>query len=418
MFAALAEGVSEITGLLEGEDVLNTAKACAALGADIRRNDGQQGLWRVHGVGQGGLKQPGQSLDFGNSGTGSRLMMGMVAGHPISAVFDGDVSLRSRPMERVLKPLRQMGARTETGEGGRMPVTLHGGALKAIRYAPPEASAQVKSAVLLAGLMAEGVTEVAEARMTRDHTERMLRNFGVAIETKPVGQAGAEVRLAGGQSLQSQRFATPGDPSSAAFLLAAAALSPRADVTVQGVLANPTRDGFVRALLAMGADLAILGDQSHQGAADRETSVDLSVRSSGLKCLTLPQDWVPAMIDELPIFAVCAAFADGETRVSGAEELRVKESDRIKATVDLLRVNGVAVEETHDGFVIQGCGAEGVPGGGHVETRHDHRIAMAALVMGTASRRPVSVDSIAMIATSYPEFIGHMRGLGAEINEG
>jgi 3-phosphoshikimate 1-carboxyvinyltransferase len=413
MLAAIAQGTTGITGLLEGEDVLNTGKAVAALGARVERLG--RGEWRVEGVGAAGFRSPAGDLDFGNSGTGARLMMGLVGGHAVKARFIGDASLSSRPMERVLKPLRLMGVAAETAEGGRLPVVLTGGGLKAIRYAPPEASAQVKSAVLLAGLRAEGVTVVEEREATRDHTERMLGAFGVTVDVAPRDGAGPVVSIRGGQALTAVAQASvAGDPSSAAFALAAALIAGEGEVTVAGMLDNRTRTGFLDAVREMGGDVRAEAD----GFATGEATVRVIARASRLKGIALDPELVPSMIDELPVFAALAAFADGRTTVTGAAELRVKESDRIKAICAMLSVNGVAVDELPDGFVVHGMGARGAPGGGMVETRHDHRIAMSGLVMGVASREPVAVDDVAMIATSYPEFFDHMAALGAAVERG
>ena len=412
IFGGLAEGESRFTGLLEGDDVLRTGAAMQALGAVVTRTG--PGAWEVTGVGAKGLSSPKDVLDFGNSGTGSRLMMGVMAGYDLTASLTGDASLCSRPMNRVLNPLRQMGLKDTAGPDGRLPFTLTGSkALKAIRYAPPQASAQVKSAVLLAGLNAEGETVVVEAKATRDHTERMLQGFGATLSFKAEPGGGHEIALKGGQALRGLEAEIPGDPSSAAFLIAAGLLSPRGDVTVEGVMSNPTRSGFYDVADLMGAGLGA----DERGEAAGERLIDLHAGYAGLKGIAVPERLVASMIDEFPILAVLAAFATGETRVTGAEELRVKESDRIGAVVAMLRVNGVEVEETEDGFTVQGCGGP-PPGGGLVETRHDHRIAMSALVMGTAAQKPVSVDDIAMIDTSYPEFMEHMQALGADIREG
>ncbi|MHA7898527.1 MAG: 3-phosphoshikimate 1-carboxyvinyltransferase [Henriciella sp.] len=411
ILSGLATGTSEISGLLEGEDVLNTGRVMAALGATVERVG--QGAWRVEGVGKRGLQSPSTDLDFGNSGTGSRLMMGVVAGYPISARFIGDASLSGRPMGRVLDPLSEMGVTYEASEGQRLPLTLHGRSdLTAISYTPPHASAQVKSCILLAGLNAEGVTEVHESRITRDHSERMLRGFGAKVKSARQG-AGNHVSIEGGQSLTAQETIVPGDPSSAAFLAAAAMISPRGGVVVESMMSNETRDGFFRAAALMGAHVGA----EDIGTAAGERLIDMSFESADLRGAEIPVDLVPSMIDEFPILAVLAAFASGKTVVKGAAELRVKESDRIKAVVAMLRGNGVAVEETEDGFIVEGC-AGNVPGGGLVETHHDHRIAMSALIMGTAAQNPVSIDDAAMIATSYPDFMAHMAELGADIQEG
>lgn len=413
MFAGAASGASRITGLLEGEDVLNTAKALAALGAGIERKN--PGEWRIEGVGEAGFRSPKTDLDFGNSGTGVRLMMGLMAGHALLARCIGDASLSARPMERVLKPLREMGMRADTAPGGRLPVVIHGGRLKAIRYAPPEASAQVKSATLLAGLRAEGVTVVEEKEATRDHTERMLRAFGVSVDVVPRAGAGPIVSLKGGQPLiGGLAAAVAGDPSSAAFALAAGLIAREGETTVTGILDNRTRTGLINAIEQMGGAIV----RSADGEATGEATERITVRPSALKGLSLDPALVPSMIDELPIFAVLAAFATGDTTVTGAAELRVKESDRIRAICAMLAANGVGVEELPDGFIVHGRGASGVPGGGVVETHHDHRIAMSGLVMGTRAKAAVAVDDVAMIATSYPDFFAHMAGLQADIAQG
>jgi 3-phosphoshikimate 1-carboxyvinyltransferase len=412
IFGGLASGTSRFTGLLEGDDVIRTGRAMAALGAEVA-NTGP-GAWEVRGVGPRGLSSPADVLDFGNSGTGSRLMMGVMAGFDLTADLCGDASLSSRPMNRVLNPLRQMGMRDTAGKEGRLPFTLTGSsALEAIYYAPPQASAQVKSAILLAGLNAVGTTTVLEAKATRDHTERMLQGFGATLGFRTNPGGASEISIEGKQKLVAVDAAIPGDPSSAAFLIAAGILSPQGDVMVEGVMSNPTRSGFYDAANLMGAHLGA----EERGEAAGERLIDLHAGYADLKGIAVPTRLVASMIDEFPILAVLAAFATGETRVTGADELRVKESDRIKAIVAMLRVNGVEVEETEDGFIVQGCGGP-VPGGGLVETRHDHRIAMSALVMGTAAQKPVSVDDVSMIDTSYPEFLGHMAALGADVSEG
>lgn len=408
ILSGLATGNSEISGLLEGEDVLNTGRVMAALGADVERVG--DGAWQVKGVGEAGLQSPSVDLDFGNSGTGSRLMMGVVAGYPITARFIGDESLSGRPMGRVLDPLSEMGISYDAADGKRLPLVLTGKRdLNAITYTPPHASAQVKSCILLAGLNAQGVTEVREPRITRDHSERMLRGFGAEVLSTNDGDANL-VSIQGGQSLEAQETIVPGDPSSAAFLAAAAMISPRGGVVVEGLMSNETRDGFYRAAALMGAHVGA----EDTGTAAGERLIDMSFESADLKGTEIPTELVPSMIDEFPILAVLAAFATGTTVVKGAAELRVKESDRISAVVNMLRVNGVEVEETDDGFIVEGC-TGAVPGGGLVETHHDHRIAMSALIMGTASQEPVRIDDAAMIATSYPDFMDHMRTLGADI---
>lgn len=412
IMGGMAEGRTRVTGMLEGEDVLRTGDAVRALGAEVTRTGA--GSWEIEGVGDRGFHSPPAPLDFGNSGTGSRLMMGVMAGYNLAAEIIGDASLSVRPMNRVLDPLREMGARDTAGADGTLPFRLTGSSnLNAISYTPPHASAQVKSAILLAGLNAKGVTEVIEGKATRDHTERMLRGFGARVDVERPEGGGRVVSVKGGQRLTGIDMRVPGDPSSAAFLIAAGLIAKSGETLVQGVMSNETRVGFFDAAAEMGA---VLGADGVDEAAG-ERMIDMTAAPSALKGIAVPPALVPSMIDEFPILAVLAAYADGETLVSGAEELRVKESDRITATIDLLRVNGVQVEERADGFVVQGCGGP-PPGGGLVETRHDHRIAMSALVMGIGAQNPVSVDDISMIATSYPDFLTHMAKLGADIREG
>ncbi|MEM6901519.1 MAG: 3-phosphoshikimate 1-carboxyvinyltransferase [Pseudomonadota bacterium] len=411
IFGGLAEGTTKITGLLEGDDVLRTGDAMAALGADVRQD--ASGEWTVTGVGSKGLTSPEGDLDFGNSGTGSRLMLGVMAGYDLEARIIGDTSLSARPMGRVMDPLSKMGAMFDAADGDRLPLTLKGSSkLAAMEYTPPHASAQIKSAVLLAGLNAVGTTILREPRMTRDHTERMLQGFGATLQIRLDG-GNRVVSIEGGQTLSGGNdLRVPGDPSSAAFLVAAGVISPGGDVTIEDVMSNETRDGFFRMAQRMGG---VLGAES-TGDAAGERLINLAASRSELKGITVPESVVPSMIDEFPILAVVAAFAEGETRVTGASELRVKETDRIAAVVDMLRVNGVDVEDDEDGFVVQGCGGP-PPGGGTVETRHDHRIAMSALVMGTSAQNPVTVDDASMIATSYPDFVEHLNGLGADIRD-
>ena len=411
ILSGLAAGTSEISGLLEGEDVLNTGRVMAALGATVERTG--EGAWRVEGVGENGLRTPNVDLDFGNSGTGSRLMLGVVAGYPVSARFIGDASLSGRPMGRVLDPLAKMGVGFEARAGKTLPLTLTGRAnLTAITYQPPHASAQIKSCILLAGLNAQGETTVRESRITRDHSERMLRGFGAEVISRREDAANI-VSIVGGQKLYARETVVPGDPSSGAFLAAAAMISPRGGVVVENLMSNETRDGFYRAAALMGAHVGA----EDVGDAAGERLIDMSFESADLKGTDIPVDLVPSMIDEFPILAVLAAHATGTTVVKGAAELRVKESDRIKAVVNMLRVNGVTVEETEDGFIVQGCDGA-VPGGGVVETHHDHRIAMSALVMGTAALKPISIDDASMIDTSYPDFMTHMTTLGADLRKG
>jgi 3-phosphoshikimate 1-carboxyvinyltransferase len=408
ILGAMAVGETRIAGLLEAEDVLNTAKAVSALGADVLR-DGD-GMWRVWGRGVGGWSEPGDVLDFGNSGTGSRLMMGAVATTAISVVFTGDASLRRRPMKRVLEPLTLFGAEYEAREGGLMPLTLKGARQPiCIEHQVAVASAQVKSALLLAALNAPGTSRIAQRALTRDHTERMLEAFGAKIAVEVLADGGEAVHVTGEVELKPTAIDVPRDPSSAAFPLVAALIVPGSDVSIPGVLLNPRRTGLIETLKEMGADIRVFNARESGG----EKIGDLIVRASSLQGIEVPAERAPSTIDEYPILAVAAAFAEGRTTMRGLEELRVKESDRLAAIVGGLRANGVNVEETEDGMIIEGRGADGVAGGGTVETHMDHRIAMAFLVMGFAARDPVTVDDVAMIATSFPEFEGLMRDLGA-----
>ncbi|MFC7053371.1 3-phosphoshikimate 1-carboxyvinyltransferase [Hansschlegelia quercus] len=410
IFGLLSVGETLIGGLLEGEDVLATARACRALGADVERLG--EGRWRVRGVGVGGLRTPSEPLDFGNAGTGSRLMMGVVAGAPIQATFDGDASLRSRPMRRILDPLEKMGATVVScAEGGRLPLTLKGADRPLpIEYESPVPSAQVKSAVLLAGLGAPGVTTVIEREATRDHTERMLRGFGAEVSVERHGEHGRIIRLAGQPELKATAISVPADPSSAAFPLVAALIVEGSEITLEGVMTNPLRTGLLITLTEMGADVTLANIREDGG----EEVCDLVVRGSRLKGVDVPAERAPTMIDEYPILAVAAAFAEGETRMRGLSELRVKESDRLAAVHAGLAANGVESRIEGDDLIVAGKGR--VAGGGEpVETHLDHRIAMSFLIMGLAAEREVTVDDGAMIATSFPTFAPLMRGLGAEI---
>lgn len=407
IFGALAVGETRIEGLLEGEDVLATAEAMRRLGAGVVRH--ADGTWSVHGVGVGGLKEPEQPLDFGNSGTGARLVMGLVAGHPITATFIGDASLSRRPMGRVISPLTQMGAHFHAREGGRLPLTLTG-ARRAlpISYRSPVASAQVKSAILLAGLNTPGVTTVIETTPTRDHTERMLKAFGAEIASETDKDGLLAISLTGEPELTPCPIAVPGDPSSAAFPVVAALLTPGSEVIVEGITLNPHRAGLYTTLMEMGGDIEVMNQREEGG----EPVADLRVRSSRLKGIEVPPARAASMIDEYPVLAVAAAFAEGTTTMLGIHELRVKESDRIAATASGLRANGIKVRESEDGMVVEGRAGE-AGGGGHVTTHMDHRIAMSFLVMGLAAQKPVTVDDASMIATSFPDFERLMRGLGA-----
>jgi len=409
ILAALTVGQSTVTGLLEGADVLRTAAAMRALGARLDR--GGDGVWRIHGVGVGGFAQPAGPLDFGNSGTGCRLALGAVAGCPVTASFDGDASLRKRPMRRVLDPLEKMGARViEAAEGGRLPLTLQGARDPIpIVYESPVPSAQLKSAVLLAGLAAPGETTVIEAEATRDHTERMLRHFGAKLVSKPHGEHGRRIVLQGQPELMPADVVVPADPSSAAFPLVAALIVPDSEVVLEAVITNPLRTGLYTTLREMGARIETLATRDDGG----EEVADLRVTASPLKGIEVPAERAPSMIDEYPILVVAASFAQGTTRMRGLRELRVKESDRLEATAAMLRANGVEVAIEGDDMIVAGKPA--VPGGGEVTTHMDHRIAMAALVMGLATDNPVRIDDSTFIATSFPGFVELMRSLGADI---
>jgi 3-phosphoshikimate 1-carboxyvinyltransferase len=410
ILGALSVGETRISGLLEGEDVLNTAKSMQALGAKVERTG--PFAWSVRGVGVAGFAQPAAPLDFGNSGTGCRLVMGAVAGCPITAVFDGDASLRSRPMRRILDPLELMGAKTgAAGEGGRLPLTLHGAREPVpILYRTPVASAQIKSAVLLAGLAAPGVTTVIEQEASRDHTELMLKHFGAEIISTQEGRHGRRIALSGQPELHGAEVVVPADPSSAAFPIVAALIVEGSDVVFTDVMTNPLRTGLFTTLREMGADI----EESEVRGDAGEPMAQLRVRASKLRGVEVPPERAPSMIDEYLVLAVAASFAEGATIMRGLKELRVKESDRLEATADMLRVNGVKVEVSGDDLIVEGRGH--VPGGGLVATHMDHRIAMSALVMGLASDKPVKVDDTAFIATSFPDFIPMMRSLGAEFS--
>jgi 3-phosphoshikimate 1-carboxyvinyltransferase len=408
IFGALATGTTRITGLLEAEDVINTARAVVALGAIAeKRGD----TWEVKGRGVGGLRTPDGSLDFGNSGTGTRLMMGVVAGHPITVTMTGDASLSRRPMRRVLAPLVEMGL--EILEPGKetLPLTLRGTSeLMPIVYKLPVPSAQVKSAVLIAGLHAAGETTVVEREPTRDHTERMLRHFGAAVRTE--GRDGeTHITVRGRAELSGKDIHVPGDPSSAAFLVAAALIVPGSDITIEGVLTNPTRTGLYTTLQEMGGDVTLLNERDEGG----EPVADIRVRASRLKSVRVPAERAPSMIDEYPVLAAISAFAEGQTRMEGLAELKVKESDRLAATAAGLSANGAVVRVDGDTLTVDGTG--GLRGGGLVATHLDHRIAMAFLTAGLASEMPIIVDDSTMIATSFPEFRPIMEALGAGFTE-
>ncbi|HRJ69467.1 MAG TPA: 3-phosphoshikimate 1-carboxyvinyltransferase [Beijerinckiaceae bacterium] len=411
IFGLLALGESRVSGLLEGEDVIRTAAAARALGATVDRLS--PGEWSVRGVGVGGLLQPTGTLDFGNAGTGSRLMMGVVGGHPITARFDGDASLRKRPMGRILEPLRLFGIRAvETAPGDRLPLTVQGARNPVpITYETPVPSAQVKSAILFAALNAPGKTVVIEREATRDHTEKMLAYFGAEVLVEKHGPHGRRITLTGQPELRPCHIVVPADPSSAAFPIVAALIVPGSDVTVEAVMMNPLRIGLLTTLREMGADIA----ETNRRIEGGEEVADLRVRHSALQGVSVPAERAPSMIDEYPILAVAAAYAAGETRMNGLAELRVKESDRLAAVADGLTANGVRNRIEGDDLVVSGAAGQ-APGGGLVATHMDHRIAMSFLVMGLAAQKPVRVDDTAFIMTSFPQFVPMMRGLGGALS--
>ncbi|HKM62249.1 MAG TPA: 3-phosphoshikimate 1-carboxyvinyltransferase [Acidisphaera sp.] len=408
MFGALAVGETRIAGLLEGEDVLRTAAAMAALGAEVVQ-DGP-GAWRVAGRGVGGLAEPDDVLDMGNSGTAARLLCGMLASHPLFAVLTGDASLRRRPMRRVIEPLSACGARFEAREGGRLPLAVVG-AVDAlpIEYRLPVASAQVKSAILLAGLNAPGITRVEEPEATRDHSENMLRHFGAEVGVETTG-AGRIITLRGQPELFAADIVVPGDPSSAAFPMVAALLVPGSAIVLRGVGLNPLRTGLFATLREMGADISVEAERT-EGA---EPVGDVHVRHSALRGVDVPPGRAPSMIDEYPVLAAAAACASGVTRMRGLRELRVKESDRLSATAAMLSAAGVPVTIEDDDLFVEGNGRP-PPGGATIATHMDHRIAMSALVLGQATDGPVTIDDGTFIDTSFPGFASLMAGLGATI---
>lgn len=417
IFGAMAEGVTTVDGLLEGDDIMATAQAMRDFGADIVRLD--NGQWQVTGCGEAGFKSPVAPIDCGNAGTGVRLIMGAAAGYGVSAIYTGDASLSSRPMGRVLNPLREMGVTAAAQDGDRLPATLsvETGSLTAINFTPPHASAQVKSCLLLAGLNARGTTTVTEPTLTRDHTENMLRAFGAKVDSQSrsvEGRAGQIVKIAGGQTLTAAHVDVPGDPSSAAFLIVAALITAGSDIVVENVMMNPTRTGLFETLIEMGGFLRMDNYRTSGG----EVIADIHVKSSKLHGIVVPPQRAPSMIDEYPILAVAAAFAKGRTVMDGIGELRVKESDRIAATEALLLANGVSVTSTETGMTVTGRKVVGkaVQGGGTVTTHHDHRIAMSALVLGLNAAEPITIDDAAMIATSFPSFFSLMEDLGAKIS--
>ncbi|PZQ21121.1 MAG: 3-phosphoshikimate 1-carboxyvinyltransferase [Sphingopyxis macrogoltabida] len=406
MLSALAVGTSRVTGLLEGHDVLATAAAMRAMGAGIERSG--NGEWIIDGVGVGGLLQPREAFDMGNSGTSTRLLMGLVASHPITATFVGDASLSGRPMGRVIDPLSQMGADINASPGGRLPLMVRGLAPAIpLAYRLPMASAQVKSAVLLAGLNTPGVTEVIEPVPTRDHSERMLRGFGADLSVETDGDGTRHIRLRGEADLKPQTIVVPGDPSSAAFFIVAALIVPGSDVTITNVGLNPTRAGLVGVLQQMGGDIALLDPRDVGG----EPVADLRVRHSALKGIAVDPAAAPSMIDEFPILFVAAALAEGRTVTTGLDELRVKESDRLSVMATGLQAIGVRVEESEDGLIIDGSGGDPLPGGATIAGHLDHRICMSFAIAGLASKAPVAIDDMAPVATSFPNFEALLESL-------
>jgi 3-phosphoshikimate 1-carboxyvinyltransferase len=409
ILGALAVGETDIHGLLEGEDVLRTAAAMRALGAQVTR--GADGIWLVSGVGIGGLGEAGGVIDLGNSGTGARLLMGVLAGHPITSFLTGDASLRGRPMERVMDPLRGFGARFECRAGGRLPIAVIGATdPMPVTYRLPVASAQVKSAVLLAGLSAPGITTVIEPHATRDHTELMLAHFGATLNIERDDDGTTHIALTGQPELTGRTVIVPGDPSSAAFVVVAALIVPGSAITLTGIGMNAQRAGLFTTLREMGGDIVFDNERIEAG----EPVADLSVRASTLRGVGVPAERAPSMIDEYPILAVAAAVATGDTVMQGVGELRVKESDRLSAVAEGLSVCGVGVETTADSMTVHGAGGP-VPGGGLVRTALDHRIAMSFLVLGMACKAPVRVDDPGPIETSFPGFVDLMNDLGAHI---
>ncbi|MFN3826497.1 MAG: 3-phosphoshikimate 1-carboxyvinyltransferase [Micavibrio sp.] len=411
MFGALAEGETIISGLLEGEDVMNTASAMRALGARII--DDSDGLWRVHGIGVGNLKEPEDILDMGNSGTSTRLLLGICASHELNAIFTGDKSLIKRPMKRVMEPLSLMGAQFQSREGGRLPLSIKGTrAAKGIEYKLPVASAQVKSAILLAGLNAQGSTTVIEGHATRDHSENMLRHFGVDVDVTKTAD-GEAITVKGGSRLLGCAVDVPADPSSAAFPTVAACIVAGSELKLLNVCVNPRRAGIYETLKEMGADIVFVKVENDAG----EPVTDIIVRGTNtLKGIDVPPERVPSMIDEFPVLAMAAACADGITRMTNLAELRVKESDRLKMIADGLVACGVKLEMGEDSLTIYGNGKP-PKGGALIETALDHRIAMSFLVLGLASEDPITVDDGAPIRTSFPNFVELMNEAGASIEE-
>lgn len=408
MLSALAVGESRVEGLLEGEDVLATAAAMRAMGAQIERDD--DGVWHIHGVGVGGLLQPETALDMGNSGTSTRLLMGLLASHDLTATFTGDASLSKRPMARVTEPLSRTGASFTTSPGDRLPLTMKGACPAVpLDYSLPVASAQVKSAILLAGLNTPGITRVVEPIPTRDHSERMLKGFGADLNVEVQADGTRVITLVGEAELKPQNIVVPGDPSSAAFPMVAALLVPDSQVTIGNVGLNGTRAGLIDLLREMGGSIEVVNAREVGG----EPVGDLIVTASALKGVEPDPARAPSMIDEYPVAFIAAAFAEGRSIFRGLEELRVKESDRIATMAQGLRAIGVTVEELEDGIIIEGSGGAALPGGGPVATKLDHRIAMSFAVAGLVSKEGVTIDDMRPVATSFPTFLPLLQSLGA-----
>ncbi len=411
MFASLAVGESIISGLLEGEDVINTAKAMRAMGAKISRGD--DGLWRIYGVGIGGLQEPEQVLDMGNSGTSTRLLMGLIGGHNISATFTGDTSLIKRPMQRIITPLEMMGAKFLSRSGSRLPLTVKGAIdTMPIEYELPVASAQVKSAIMLAGLNAAGRTTIIEKTPTRDHSENMLRHFGVNVEIEELENHANAIHIQGHQELQACAIDVPSDPSSAAFAVVAAVITEGSNITLPNIGINPHRDGIFVTLQEMGADIRY---ENKQKSAGEPIATIKASANNPLKGIKVPEHRVPSMIDEFPILAIAAACAQGTTYMSGLKELRVKESDRLLVMANGLKACGVNLEMGEDSLTIHGTGKP-PEGGALIKTALDHRIAMSFLVLGCVSDEAIKIDNAAPIKTSFPNFVEIMNDLGADIS--
>lgn len=412
MFGALTKGETTISGLLEGEDVLATAEAMRQLGATIKKDS--NGLWHTYGVGIGNLKQPEHHLEMGNSGTSTRLLMGLIGGHGITATFTGDDSLIKRPMKRVMTPLSEMGAIFMGRDGDKLPMTVTGAQNpKPITYRLPVASAQVKSAILLAGLNANGITTVIEEKPTRDHTENMLRHFGVNVEIKDLSNGETSISVMGGQTMQPCAVDVPADPSSAAFTTVAAILTEGSDITIENICINTTRIGIYTALIEMGADITFKNERIQGG----EPVADIQIRGTGpLSGITLDPALVPSMIDEFPVFAMVAACASGTTKMTDLAELRVKESDRLLMVAEGLKACGVSLEMGEDNLTIHGNGKP-PKGGALIKTALDHRIAMAFLTLGTITDEPITIDDAEPIKTSFPNFVELMNELGCKISK-